>query len=73
MKTIHATKQKVIFTFLWAISVTASFAQLSISIPLGSELPSKNIEVLSVDFMTEEISKWGSLDESGDITFFFKL
>lgn len=73
MKTIHATKQKVIFTFLWAISVTASFAQLSISIPLGSKLPSKNIEVLSVDFMTEEISKWGSLDESGDITFFFKL
>lgn len=44
-------------------------AQLSISIPLGSELSAKNLEVLSVDFMTEEITKWGELDSNGDITF----
>lgn len=68
MNTLKNNLKNALIVLIISFTINAN-AQLSISIPLGSELPSKNIEVLSVDFMTEEISKWGSLDESGDITF----
>jgi len=56
MNATHKSNQPVVITFLLFVTTCfLAFAQLNIAVLLESELSSKNIEVLSVDFMTKEI------------------
>lgn len=66
MNTIKTQLKVILTSFLLALAFTVN-AQLSIFVPLGSNAASKNIEVLSVDFMTEEVTHWGSLNNQNEI------
>jgi hypothetical protein len=66
MNTIKTQLEVILTSILLALAFTVN-AQLSITVPLGSNVASKNIEVLSVDFMTEEVTQWGSLNNQNEI------